>query len=519
MSDSRAVLLKLSVRDADVVRRELVAMGQQGEAALAKLEAASRAAAGGGPGGASQGVGLLEAVLEKTNGQLARLATQAMGGGSALSSMVSKAAGFLPMFGPAGIMAGAAASVATLALNLFSARDATDALADSQDRLERTLTRSIDFFETAAERAARLAQETRAIIALGFSAESRRVQSQLDAERRALETLEADRLRLIDANRNVPGFNPAAVLRDPIAQRRAEIERLEAALGQMEGERERALTAPSGAERDAAARAGRSGATPRPLLDTAGAVERAMDELTSSLDAYNTAQNLAAAGLDRGAGALAEYTRQQELLSRALDAGLISEEQFGAEVERTTLRLGEQLAEIRQRGTETQDITRQLGMTFSSMFEDAIVRGKRFSDVLKGVAADLARLIVRQSITTPLAGAANSLLKDFNLSGIGSSIAGALGFGGARASGGPVSGGMAYLVGERGPELFVPNSSGGIVPNHAMGGASWVVNIDARNSTPDAVARLEARLPTIIRGVVEDAARRGGGFSRSLRSA
>lgn len=41
------------------------------------------------------------------------------------------------------------------------------------------------------------------------------------------------------------------------------------------------------------------------------------------------------------------------------------------------------------------------------------------------------------------------------------------GFGGARAGGGPVSGMRSYLVGERGPEMFVPATSGFIVPNSA----------------------------------------------------
>jgi len=40
----------------------------------------------------------------------------------------------------------------------------------------------------------------------------------------------------------------------------------------------------------------------------------------------------------------------------------------------------------------------------------------------------------------------------------------------AREKGGPVSGGTPYIVGEKGPELFVPMNSGGIVPNHALGG-------------------------------------------------
>ena len=41
---------------------------------------------------------------------------------------------------------------------------------------------------------------------------------------------------------------------------------------------------------------------------------------------------------------------------------------------------------------------------------------------------------------------------------------------GTRANGGPVSGGKSYLVGEKGPELFVPRNSGGIIPNHKVGG-------------------------------------------------
>jgi gas vesicle protein len=44
-----------------------------------------------------------------------------------------------------------------------------------------------------------------------------------------------------------------------------------------------------------------------------------------------------------------------------------------------------------------------------------------------------------------------------------------------RAAGGPVSAGTPYIVGEHGPELFVPGMSGGIVPNG--GGSTVVVNV------------------------------------------
>ena len=56
---------------------------------------------------------------------------------------------------------------------------------------------------------------------------------------------------------------------------------------------------------------------------------------------------------------------------------------------------------------------------------------------------------------------------------IGGAIGGALGFGGGRAMGGPVSARTAYVVGERGPELFVPSSSGSIIPK-GMGGGTTI---------------------------------------------
>ena len=49
-------------------------------------------------------------------------------------------------------------------------------------------------------------------------------------------------------------------------------------------------------------------------------------------------------------------------------------------------------------------------------------------------------------------------------------------FGGGRATGGPVSSGTSYVVGERGPELFVPNTAGTIVPNGG-GGRGNTINV------------------------------------------
>jgi hypothetical protein len=50
-------------------------------------------------------------------------------------------------------------------------------------------------------------------------------------------------------------------------------------------------------------------------------------------------------------------------------------------------------------------------------------------------------------------------------------------FGGGRANGGPVSRGTSYVVGERGPELFVPNTSGKIIPNGGSSGGGSTINL------------------------------------------
>lgn len=78
---------------------------------------------------------------------------------------------------------------------------------------------------------------------------------------------------------------------------------------------------------------------------------------------------------------------------------------------------------------------------------------------LRGLAAslvrDLSNLAMDRFVTQPLQ---NAFLK-FTQS---------LPQMGARADGGPVNAGGAFLVGERGPELFVPTGSGQIVPNQAV---------------------------------------------------
>lgn len=81
--------------------------------------------------------------------------------------------------------------------------------------------------------------------------------------------------------------------------------------------------------------------------------------------------------------------------------------------------------------------------------------------------------------------AANPLVK-----GISNVISSA--FGGGRASGGSVSNGTSYLVGERGPEIFTPNQSGSIIPNSKIGGmgGNTVINLNVSGAIdPEGTAR------------------------------
>jgi phage-related minor tail protein len=81
------------------------------------------------------------------------------------------------------------------------------------------------------------------------------------------------------------------------------------------------------------------------------------------------------------------------------------------------------------------------------------------------------------------------------------------GISGTRANGGPVMGGGTYLVGERGPELFTPSSSGNITPNSAMGGGANIT-VNVQGADPNAVVaalqryvRISGPVPVNIRAM------------------
>ena len=97
--------------------------------------------------------------------------------------------------------------------------------------------------------------------------------------------------------------------------------------------------------------------------------------------------------------------------------------------------------------------------------EDALVSfvqtGKLdFKSLANAIIADLIRIQIQNSIMKPLAQATSGMSLSGMFSSAGNFLSGLF-----KADGGPVAGGQPYIVGEQGPEWFVPNGAGTIIPN------------------------------------------------------
>jgi lambda family phage tail tape measure protein len=148
----------------------------------------------------------------------------------------------------------------------------------------------------------------------------------------------------------------------------------------------------------------------------------------------------------------------------------------------------------------TQSIQSQAGIIKDGFTDAFSVAGQAFKEFVETGKIDIRSLGSEILSVAAKAIAKLAVLSALNsLSGLagGGGLAGSLGgfatsLLGARATGGPVSPGRSYLVGERGPELFSPPETGRVVPNEqlGMGGANvnvQVVNVDDPQSVPRAL--------------------------------
>jgi hypothetical protein len=204
---------------------------------------------------------------------------------------------------------------------------------------------------------------------------------------------------------------------------------------------------------------------PPPIIEEPAAALSAAKKAADDLAQYN--EDLVKSRIEteqRAADNLAEYNAGV-IATRAANEERVFEETNKKRVEEEealTQMLGEQDLQRFQKMNDQAE-------AFGELFADNLIQAADggFDAVLKSWILTLEQMVLKA--------AAIQLFK--GLAGSGGWVGIAFGavagmYGGARAEGGPVSPGRAFLVGERGPELFMPSSSGSIVPN----GGGVVIN-------------------------------------------
>lgn len=121
----------------------------------------------------------------------------------------------------------------------------------------------------------------------------------------------------------------------------------------------------------------------------------------------------------------------------------------------------------------------QISQSFADSFAEVVVSGDNLLEGLGGIFKDLLKQIAKMIVKALILAAVFAMIP--GMGGLGASqvtgfkdILGSL-MGGAFADGGRPPVGKMSLVGEKGPELFVPGSSGTIIPNNALGGGGSVI--------------------------------------------
>ena len=170
------------------------------------------------------------------------------------------------------------------------------------------------------------------------------------------------------------------------------------------------------------------------------------------------------------------------------------------------------------------DAAQSLGDGVTSAFRDMLDGTKitmtNMTDLVKKVVRDLVAEFIRLTLINQMMNAMFGNVKGYQAKPVLQV------FGGGSAGGGAAYGGQPMLVGERGPELFVPHSAGRIMNNassqRAIGGGSVVVNqtINVETGVSQTVrAEMLSLLPVIKQdtmNAVADQNRRGGSFRQAL---
>ena len=178
------------------------------------------------------------------------------------------------------------------------------------------------------------------------------------------------------------------------------------------------------------------------------------------------------------AGKEEEFLVQQAIKDKAEEMGLVFKDLESGQQQRIKdgVLVNRDLKEQAKNAKAVKDAFESISQSIGTDIKDGIkglIKGtSTLGDLLNNVADRFLDVALNQALFGDVLGAG------------GKKGGGILGFltGGLLANGGRAAGGKSFIVGEKGPELFVPKSSGTVVPNDKLGGGgntSVVVNVDA----------------------------------------
>ncbi|QQX80861.1 phage tail tape measure protein [Shewanella sp. KX20019] len=115
----------------------------------------------------------------------------------------------------------------------------------------------------------------------------------------------------------------------------------------------------------------------------------------------------------------------------------------------------------------------RFGGAIENTFMDMLNGGKlNFKALADFVIQELQRMMIKAMIVKPIMDSLTTAFGSFTGEAAGE-----------KAAGGPISGGQSYLIGEQGPELFTPYTSGNITPNNKLGGGGGGVSVNIINNS------------------------------------
>jgi hypothetical protein len=232
----------------------------------------------------------------------------------------------------------------------------------------------------------------------------------------------------------------------------------------------------------------------------------------------NTMKDAAAQGklLDQAMEALLTPTQKYQVLQAEIIPLMDKYKDYPDVVKALTVELQKANPEFQK----LQEASAEFGKDLSTEIENIAISGKSLHDFLLSILQDLEKIVLEAELLKPLqnffSGTGNSaggglpsfLSSLFGIGGgsgaasaaggdAGSSVANSIG--GLFADGGNPPVGVPSIVGEEGPELFVPQSAGAIVPNGQYGGGTtYNISIDARGSSPGTAPAIQRAVQTAL---------------------